>query len=98
MCCKCIRPRCRTATALCPCFKPRLVRSLPFVEHVFADTAYAAERVAHATSIVVEIVRKLPNQLGFTVLVQVDTRSDRRRERAVVASGGVAFLAGLKLT
>jgi len=30
--------------------------------------------------------------------VQVDTRSDRRRELAVVASGGVAFLAGLKLT
>ena len=36
--------------------------------------------------------------LGLTFFVQVDTRSDRRRELAVVASGGVAFLAGLKLT
>ena len=67
MCCTCIRPRCRTATAPCPCFKPRAVRS-PFVERVFADSAYNAERVAHATSIVVEIVRKLPDQVGFAVL------------------------------
>ncbi|MGC1860395.1 MAG: IS5 family transposase [Methylocystis sp.] len=43
-------------------------RSFPFVERVFADSAYNAERVAHATSIVVEIVRKLPDQLGFAVL------------------------------
>jgi putative transposase len=28
----------------------------------------AIERVAHATSIVVEIVRKLPDQVGFAVL------------------------------
>jgi putative transposase len=41
--------------------------SFTFVEHVFADTAYVAERVAHATSIVVEIVRKLPDQFGFAV-------------------------------
>ena len=40
----------------------------PFVERVFADTAYAGERVANATSIVVEIVRKLPDQVGFVVL------------------------------
>jgi transposase len=40
----------------------------PFVQHVFADTAYAGERVANATRIVVEIVRKLPDQVGFTVL------------------------------
>ena len=40
----------------------------PFVERVFADTAYAGERVANATRIVVEIVRKLPDQVGFTVL------------------------------
>jgi exodeoxyribonuclease V alpha subunit len=35
---------------------------------------------------------------GKILAVQVDIRSDRRRELAVVASGGVAFLAGLKLT
>ena len=40
----------------------------PFIERVFADTAYAAERVANATRIVIEIVRKLPDQVGFTVL------------------------------
>jgi transposase len=40
----------------------------PFIERVFADTAYAAERVANATRIVVEIVRRLPNQVGFTLL------------------------------
>ena len=40
----------------------------PFVERVFADAAYAGERVANATRIVVEIVRKLPDQVGFTVL------------------------------
>src|SRR5271155_106601 len=40
----------------------------PFIERVFADTAYAAERVANATRIVVEIVRKLPEQVGFVVL------------------------------
>jgi putative transposase len=42
--------------------------SFPFIERVFADTAYAGERVANATRIVVEIVRKLPDQVGFAVL------------------------------
>jgi transposase len=42
--------------------------SFPFIQRVFADTAYVAERVANATRIVVEIVRKLPDQVGFTVL------------------------------
>ena len=38
-----------------------------FIERVFADSAYVAERVANATSIIVEIVRKLPGQVGFAV-------------------------------
>lgn len=42
-------------------------RGFPFVEHAFADSAYAAERVAMATRITVEIVRKHPDQVGFTV-------------------------------
>ncbi len=42
--------------------------SFPFIERVFADTAYVADRVANATRIVVEIVRKLAGQIGFTVL------------------------------
>ena len=34
---------------------------------MFADSAYVAERVANATSIAVEIVRKNPDQVGFAV-------------------------------
>jgi len=41
--------------------------SFPFIELVFADSGYAAERVALATSIAVEIVRKSPDQVGFAV-------------------------------
>jgi putative transposase len=39
----------------------------PFVQTAFADSAYDAERVAAATSIAVEIVRKHPDQVGFAV-------------------------------
>lgn len=42
-------------------------RRFPFVERAFADAAYAGERVANATSIAVEIVRKPPGQVGFAV-------------------------------
>ena len=34
---------------------------------LFADSAYAAERVANATSIIIEIVRKQVGQIGFAV-------------------------------
>ena len=40
---------------------------LPFIERVFADSAYVAERVANATSIIIEIVRKQVGQIGFAV-------------------------------
>jgi putative transposase len=39
----------------------------PFIELVFADAAYAAERVAKATRIAIEIVHKPPDQVGFAV-------------------------------
>ena len=42
-------------------------RRFPFVQLAFADTAYSAERVREATSIAIEIVRKIPNQVGFEV-------------------------------
>ena len=42
-------------------------RSFPFIERVFADAGYASERVSAATRIAVEIVRKQPDQVGFTV-------------------------------
>jgi len=42
-------------------------RSFPFIERVFADAGYAAERVAGATSVALEIVRKALNRIGFAV-------------------------------
>jgi transposase len=39
----------------------------PFIERVFADPGYDHERVTTATCIVVEIVRKSPDQVGFAV-------------------------------
>lgn len=41
--------------------------AFPFIEKVFADSGYAAKRVANATAIAVEIVRKTPGQVGFAV-------------------------------
>jgi putative transposase len=41
--------------------------SFPFIERVFADSGYAGEKIAKATLIAVEIVRKNPDQVGFAV-------------------------------
>jgi len=42
-------------------------RPFPFIARVFADAGYAGERVATATRIAVEIVKKQPDQVGFAV-------------------------------
>jgi transposase len=42
--------------------------SFPFVELVFADSAYNADRVRDATSIAIEVVKKIADQIGFQVL------------------------------
>ncbi len=42
-------------------------RIFPFIQRVFADSAYAGEKIAKATLIAVEIVRKNPDQIGFAV-------------------------------
>jgi putative transposase len=42
-------------------------RIFPFIQRVFADSGYAGEKVATATLIAVEIVRKKPDQIGFAV-------------------------------
>lgn len=42
-------------------------RRHPFVAKAFADSAYNSSRVADATSIDIEIVRKMTGQIGFTV-------------------------------
>lgn len=39
----------------------------PFVSLAYADSAYRGERVANVTSIILQIVRKLANQVGFVV-------------------------------
>jgi putative transposase len=39
----------------------------PFIERVFADSGYAGPRVAKATRVTVEIVRKQAGQVGFAV-------------------------------
>jgi transposase len=43
-------------------------RFFPFIERALADAGYDHERVTAATIIIVEIVRKLPDQVGFAVL------------------------------
>ena len=42
-------------------------RRFSFVTLAFADTAYAADRVRDATVIAIEVVRKMPGQVGFEV-------------------------------
>jgi putative transposase len=42
-------------------------RAFPFIEKVFADAGYQGPRVAEATSIAIEIVRRRPDQIGFAV-------------------------------
>ena len=42
-------------------------RRFPFVRLAYVDTAYAAKRVVAATSIAIEVVRKIPGQVGFEV-------------------------------
>jgi transposase len=42
-------------------------RSFPFIEKVFADAGYQGPRLAAATCIAVEIVRRKPDQIGFAV-------------------------------
>jgi transposase len=42
-------------------------RIFPFIQRVFADNGYAAEKVITATLVAVEIVRKHPDQIGFAV-------------------------------
>ena len=42
-------------------------RLYPFIERAYADGGYAGERVAEATVISVEIVRKQAGQVGFAV-------------------------------
>ena len=42
-------------------------RPFPFIRKAFADAGYQGPRVAEATSIAVEIVKRKPDQVGFAV-------------------------------
>ena len=42
--------------------------AFPFVELAFADSAYNTERVRDATSIAIEVVKKIAGQVGFQLL------------------------------
>ena len=42
-------------------------RRFPSIELAYVDAAYAAKRVATATSIVIQVVRGIPGQAGFEV-------------------------------
>ena len=42
--------------------------AFPFVERAFADSAYNADRVRDATSIAIEVVKKIAHHVGFQVL------------------------------
>ena len=42
-------------------------RAFPFIAQAFADSGYAGEAPAQATSIRIEIVKKPPDQVGFAV-------------------------------
>jgi transposase len=41
--------------------------SSPFIEKVFADSGYASDKVATATVVAVETLRKNPDQVDFAV-------------------------------
>src|SRR5439155_15621767 len=60
------RPASRIATAAVRCCVRPVERSRSS-KKVFADSGYAGDKVAKATVIAVEIVRKNPDQVGFAV-------------------------------
>jgi transposase len=71
-------------------------RSFPFIAKAFADSGYAGEAPAQATSIRIEIVRKPPDQVGFAVhprrwVVKI-LRVDQSQSKALERSGGDADL------
>lgn len=41
--------------------------ALPFIRKVFADAGYQGPRIAEASSIAIEIVKRKPDQVGFAV-------------------------------
>lgn len=42
-------------------------RPFPFISKVFADAGYQGPRVAEASSIAIEILKRKPDQVGFAV-------------------------------
>ena len=66
--CRSIPPPCRTATVRYRCRKPHAAAShLSSVPSPIRLIYYAAQRVADAARVAIEIVRKPPDQVGFAV-------------------------------
>ena len=65
--------------------------SFPFIEKVFADSGYAGEKVATATVIAVEIVRKSPDQVGFAVQPRLPLRRLRHAHRPQIGPSRMTF-------
>jgi transposase len=78
-------------------------RSFRFLQRVFADSAYAGEKVAEATRIIVEIVSKPAGQIGFAVhprrreverffaWLGGNRRFARDLEKAIASAQGIAL-------
>ena len=62
-------------------------RFWPFVQTAFADSAYDAKRVSAATDIMLEIVRKHPDQVGFVVQPRRWVVDDLRLDQSQPAPG-----------
>src|SRR5262245_36138178 len=71
-------------------------RSFPFIERVFADAGYAGERVAGATSVALEIVRKALRTSSFGQFVPGAVIAAIRRTGRYGTSRGIAYI-GLML-
>ena len=56
-------------------------RIFPFIQRVFADSGYAAEKVTTATLVAVEIVRKHPDQIGCCQPAALGGRTIFRMDR-----------------
>jgi transposase len=79
-------------------------RAFPFIAKAFADSGYAGEAPAQATSIRIEIVRKPPDQVGFAVhprrwvverffaLILSLSKEDQSQSKALERSGGDAHV------
>ena len=69
-------------------------RFFPFIQRVFADSGYAGEKVAKATLIAVEIVRKIPTTCRYRECARYQQRCllcDQPRRASVASSHDIFY-------